>query len=63
MFYHSTLPNSSDVACQEELGDGDVVVPYEEVMSPDGRHFNHPECAEVLAQLAGGQLRRPGPPS
>jgi hypothetical protein len=31
-----------------QLGDGDIVVPYEEVHSDTGRHFNCPDCFERL---------------
>jgi hypothetical protein len=61
MYHSSEEDNPEQVLHPVEESDY-TVVPFDEVFDPAGRHINCPECAEILAQLGGGSLRRPKAP-
>ena len=62
MTYHcSTKENNAEPICGVLVAAGDIVVPLDEILSDDRRHFNCHDCAEELARLAGGSTRRKRP--
>ena len=60
--YHSSEENNPEQPLHPIEEDDYVVVPFDEVFDGTGRYINCPECAQTLAELGGGSLRRPQPP-
>ncbi len=54
--YHISIDQTGRAAC-DSFEEGDTIVPYSEVMDPNGRHFNCPDCSWVMH----GFKKRPTP--
>lgn len=60
MYYHcGNKEGQTDLPVCGQLGKDDIVVPYEEVHSDTGRHFNCPDCWEWLRERAINDNIRP----